>query len=93
MRRLDLCGIERSAVSTERIGMICVISRKARHGNNAISDKSDIQHIACARYTPRILIATAIHFDGTCWIVRVGYFYVVIRTMAPTIFQIEVEKV
>ena len=93
MRCLDLRGIKRGAVSTKRIRIISVMSKKARLGNNVISDKSDIQHIACARYTPRILIATAFHFDGTCWIVRVGYFHVVIRTMAPTIFQIEIEKV
>ena len=63
--RLDLCGIKRSAVSTERIGMIRVISKKARPGNDVISDKSDIQHIACARYTPRTLTATALYFDRT----------------------------
>jgi len=82
LRCLALCGIKRSAVSTEGIGMICVRSKKARPLNNEIGDKSDIQDIACARYTPRTLIATAFYFDGTCRIVRVIYFYVVVWAIA-----------
>lgn len=77
LSHLALCGIKRSAVSTERIGMICVRSKKARHFNNMIGDKSNVQSIACARYTPRTLIPTAFYLDGTCRIVRVRYFYVV----------------
>lgn len=74
LRRLALCGIKRSAVSTERIGMTCVRSKKARPLYNVIGDKSDVQRIACARYAPRTLITTAFYFDGTCRIVRVRYF-------------------
>ena len=92
LRRLDLGGIKRTAVSTERIWIICVRSKKARISHRTICDKSDIQDIACARYTPRTLIATALYFDRTCWIVRIGYFYVVIRTTVST-FQMEVKKV
>ena len=66
LRRLDLGGIKRSAVSTERIWMICVRSKKARICHRTICDKSDVQDIACACYTPRNLIATAFYFDRTC---------------------------
>ena len=93
LRRLDLGGIKRNAVSTKRIWMICVRGKKARPCHRVITDKLHIQDIGWARYTPRILIATAFYFDRTCWIVRIGYFYVVIRTIAWTIFQIEVKKV